>query len=191
VGNAVLWEGSDGAINNIGVWTQDRGAQILIGYGNDLNQGAADIGSDSDNLVWSYGSKATSTIPAFANVDIMTAPFTTDPSKVVPRRLRSEFNDTFGVSAFHVGCGYALHSTWLDPGLPTQRGGLRLVRLKDGQSWLMMSTNADLWIWGDPIAVTCDEVFAIVRVRPDDASSPVMTIARIRMDSLGPGIPPD
>jgi hypothetical protein len=39
--------------------------------------------------------------------------------------------------------------------------------------------------WGDPLAVTSAELFATVNVAGG------RRVARVRLDSLGPGIPPD
>ena len=41
------------------------------------------------------------------------------------------------------------------------------------------------WGWGDPVAVTCSEVFMYATTATTD------TIARVRLDALGPGLPPD
>lgn len=43
----------------------------------------------------------------------------------------------------------------------------------------------------DAIGVTCEEVFATVSVVPAPGNGVVYSVARVRLDSLGPGIAPD
>ncbi|HLK39044.1 MAG TPA: hypothetical protein VKU41_19920 [Polyangiaceae bacterium] len=111
----------------------------------------------------------------------MTSPYTTDPAAVVPRRLRSEGSGFFGAaSPFHVGCGYAA--------LFTQLGtwGVLIVRLADGQSWFLTTPDGTSWSWVDAVALTCTEFFGVVALEKS-----TRTVARVRLDSLGPGMPPD
>jgi hypothetical protein len=42
-------------------------------------------------------------------------------------------------------------------------------------------------MFGHVLGFTCEEVFATAQYLPDDS----LTIVRIRLDSLGAGIPPD
>ncbi|MEO8800807.1 MAG: hypothetical protein ABI551_23150 [Polyangiaceae bacterium] len=105
----------------------------------------------------------------------MTSPFTTDPSKLAPRRLRSAVPKGFETSQIKVGCGYAARANGAN---------LRIVHLSDGTSWVL--PNNSPWSWVNPLAVTCDEVFVTVGI-----GSGSTNIARVRLASLGPGIPPD
>jgi hypothetical protein len=67
----------------------------------------------------------------------------------------------------------------------TLEGGLLIVRLSDGVSWKIPSVSTQISdAWNNPIAITCDEVFAIYK------GSYRETIRRVRLDSLGPGTPP-
>jgi len=102
----------------------------------------------------------------------MTAPFTTDASRLEPRRLRSYPGAHIGLRVYQVGCGYALH----DGG----KGKLFVVRLSDGWAWFIPDVlGRDLQV---PLGITCDELFAAANI---DGK---LTIARIRLDSLGPGV---
>lgn len=49
----------------------------------------------------------------------------------------------------------------------------------------MKLTDTARWNWYEPTVVTCSELFVNI-VGPK-----VFNIARVRLDSLGPGIPPD
>lgn len=80
------------------------------------------------------------------------------------------------IATFQVGCGYAARSNGEH---------IRVVRLSDGQSWLLSNALTDPWGWSEPLALTCTELFATVR------NSGVTRLARVRLDSLGPGIAPD
>jgi len=61
-----------------------------------------------------------------------------------------------------------------------------VVRLSDGYSWLLAGKSAAPYEgWSRPLVLTCDELFASI----DTAPTP--RILRIRLDSLGPGTPPD
>jgi hypothetical protein len=106
----------------------------------------------------------------------MTAPYTTEPGAVASRRVRTEQGPGFDVVYFQVGCGYAARSNGEH---------IRVVRLSDGQSWVLSNALTDAWGWTEPLALTCTELFATVR------SSGVTRLARVRLDSLGSGIAPD
>jgi hypothetical protein len=136
--------------------------------------------------VWLYGAGHTRGPNLFDTVSIMTAPYAVVPGALQVRRLRSEGPTVFGTSQFVVGCGYAAHQA--------QSGtsnGVRLVRLSDGVSWYLPGDNALPWRWEQPIAVTCTEIFAHVTSRTSDSALNVDNYARVRLDSLGPGTPPD
>jgi hypothetical protein len=64
---------------------------------------------------------------------------------------------------------------------------VRLIRLSDGVSWrftkLLNAGGSQAAQFTEPLAITCDEFF-FNYYGPEQ-------IARIRLDSLGPGDPPD
>ncbi|MCA9586570.1 MAG: hypothetical protein KC657_14535 [Myxococcales bacterium] len=147
----------------------------LIVGGPDFTHDVADIGTDGTDLVWMDGRGRTSPTGPYDTYTVMTSPFATQPSQLVERRLRSEEGPAFGSAPFVVGCGHAARTN-----LHT-----RLVRLSDGVSWLLNGDPAKPWRFITPLAITCTELFATVN------DGGVVGVARIRLDSLGPGIPPD
>jgi hypothetical protein len=171
-GKAAFWEALSLYNGGINVWTQAQGSVPFIRWLNDYTKIAGGFGTDGTDMVWSYGQKQAPSDPSFVG-SIMTAPFTTDPQAVQARRLRS-FNNKIGAYAWSVGCGYAAN-TW---GI-----GSIVVRLADGVSWMLPGTST--MMFNDPIGVTCDEVFILGRY------GGLWNIARVRLDSLGPGTAPD
>ncbi len=184
VGDALLWEASSRSVSRIKIWTADGGARDLVSFGSDTTQGAGDFGSDGHDLVWLYASGRTTPTPDYPTVSIATSAYSTNAQQIVPHRLRSERATGFTASPFFVGCGYAAR----DNGM-----GIRVVRLSDGVSWFL-STGTVVpwqWRWEFPVGLTCSELFAIAEERTGDAAGPFSVLARVRLDSLGPGTPPD
>jgi hypothetical protein len=177
---ALFWESSSQYEDGINVWTPVAGARPFIRWLNDYTHVAGSFGTDGVDMVWSEGRKQSASDPKFAGT-IMTAPFTTDPQGVQPRRLRS-FTEQIGAHTFAVGCGYAVN-IWYNDAI--------VVRLSDGVSWMLPSTlgvpftSPANTTYEDPIGITCDEVFIFGEY------GGVRNIVRIRLDSLGPGTPPD
>jgi hypothetical protein len=178
-GDALFLTASNANYAKIKIFAPANGMRDFISFGNVLSNSAADFGTDGINMAWIEASgRATSTDP-WTTLTIMTAPYTTDPSAIVKRRVRSEDVGYFATAEFTVGCGYAAHE-FVSPGLAR---GVRIVRLSDGVSWKL--TDKTPWHWNGPTALTCTELFVNV-VKGSD-----FNIARVRLDSLGPGIPPD
>ncbi len=149
-------------------------------------QGAYNIGTDGKDLVWMIGTDHPDAEGVYATKSIMTSPFTTDPAQLQPRRLRSDWN--YGqIAPFVVGCGYAAHYSSASQ---TQRG-LVIVRLSDGREWLLQD-NVDHWEWQKAIGITCTDVYAEYwGEQADPTEVQVGNIARVALDSLGPGLPAD
>ncbi len=167
-------------------WTAQDGAQELVGFGSDMTKGAGDPGSDGKDLVWIQGESLGPNDTDFPVKSIMTSPFSTDPSKIQPRRLRRWDVQSIGTGSMApaVGCGRAAFPYPLNTGNPRD-SGLLVVRLSDGVSWLLPNPASVGGGWGWPIALTCDEVFSMYQGQGG------MTVLRVRLDSLGPGTPPD
>ncbi len=183
-GDAMFFNFGTLAYQRISLYTPDAGTRDFISYGNDVSKGAADFGTDGKDMAWTEAFGRSSTQEPWAKIDIMTAPFTTDPSAIAKRRLRSE-TYAIGSGPFVVGCGYAAHHY----ASTTEGSGTRLVRLSDGRSW-RFSDGAPIdagprWHFNDPLAITCDELFVQFH------HGVQFNVARIRLDSLGPGDPPD
>ncbi len=134
---------------------------------------ATDFGTDGADMVWIEAFDEGSDLGPWATVNIMAAPFTTDPNAIVKRRVRSGMNQP-GFQPFTVGCGYAAHEYDRD-----ETSGFRIVRLSDGRSWQFRASASSR-----AVAITCSEIFI-------DYSYYGSGLARIRLDSLGPGDPPD
>jgi hypothetical protein len=179
-GSALFWA-ADG--NNFGiqkVYLGDGGARDFIVGGN-TPPAAADLGTDGTDLVWTEGTGGwTDGLPTVLN--IMTAPFTTDPASLKPRRLRSEQTFGYGTTPFVVGCGYAMRGI---------TSAMRIVRLSDGVSWLLNATAH--WTWETAITINCNEAFIDVIEKPSGrrGKTDAGGLVRVRLDSLGPGIAPD
>lgn len=177
------------AASELRLWTRAAGSIQLRSYGADTTRAAAQLGTDGKSLVWLEGSgRAADSVDApYPTRAIYTAPFTTAPSDLAPRRLRS-WAPTVIWNSYPpaVGCGYAafFHPR---PGNAADPSGifreLLLVRLKDGRSWTLDAPTPFVvdTAWDVPLAVTCSEVFAAVG----------FNIRRVRIDSLGDGTPPD
>jgi hypothetical protein len=183
VDDALFWMASTRAIHRLEVWTRATGTRELLRARpgiDEWREGFADLGSDGKDMVWERGTDRADPTQSFRAVTLYTAPYTTEPSRLVPRRLRSELPGSLALSPFVVGCGYAAHSVFP----PNAQGALRIVRLATGESWLLEAPLNGPWQWLHPLAITCDEIFAEVH-------TPEYNVARVRLASLGPSIAPD
>ncbi len=174
---ALFWPASDQYRHKVNVYTPGGGVRSFLSKDFELDRGYTSLGTDGHDLVWLEGMGRPKGAALFDSLRIMTAPYTTDPAAVTPRRLRSEVGGVLSsADAFVVGCGHAAIST---------SEHIRVVRLSDGQSWILPKPESGPWSWRRPIAVTCDEIFAMA------TSAGASRLARIRIDSLGPGIAAD
>jgi hypothetical protein len=161
----------------MGIMSYDdtAGVRPLVRWYGDQTRAAANVGTDGKDLVWTVGEDRPPGEWVYPTRSIMAAPYTTDPVALMPRRLRSDPSATVGLNSFAVGCGYAGHE------VPV--AGQIIVRLADGVSWTL--PEAPDWKWGHVIGFTCEEVFLTYAVKTS------AHIARVRLDSLGPGTAPD
>jgi len=186
VGRTLLFALSSSPNYRVLRWTEHDGTRVLVGFAGDDSKGAATPGSDGMDLVWVQGEGLEDGSSIFPERWIMTSKYSTDPSEIQPRRLIRwlETPITSGEIPPPVGCGYAAFRYTLGFPIGTEMG-LLIVRLSDGISWTLPSPSLsppDTWL--DPIAITCDEVFARYK------GGYLETIRRVRLDSLGPGTPP-
>ncbi len=190
VGPTVLFRVGSGVASGVMAWTEKTGAQPLIRYPGDYTRAAANFGTDGSDLVWTHGEGTFTTATGkFSTQSVMTAPFSTDQATVetTARRLRSDPGPLIP-TGFAVGVGYAARQvdTWVG-GADKITKDLLVVRLADGVSWLVkMPSILKGAGFDEPLGFSNDEVFSTAQF-PDDST----TIVRIRLDSLGPGTPPD
>ncbi|MFW5738827.1 MAG: hypothetical protein ACOC1F_00530 [Myxococcota bacterium] len=189
LGDDLFFEVNAGGQTGVFSWDATHGTRPLLRWHDDPDRGAGGLGTDGVSLVWGEG--RTHLPPtggyAFEQVDIMTAPYTTDPAElaVTARRLRSSQNSNVGLRGeeFRVGCGLAARAT----AAPCQ---LSVVRIDDGAAWFVPCAEPQqAWAWARVLGVTCEEVFVAVSERPNGNGTP--NIARVRLDSLGEPVPAD
>jgi hypothetical protein len=167
-------------------WNADKGLQPFLRWYGDTTRGASNFGTDGKDMVWTYseGAKACDTDPP--KPEVWTAPYTIDPAEVKAKgkRVRSDVRGQTS-KPYEVGFGFAVRTTSF--GSPMSNG-MFVVRLSDGFSWVVPGApnDADSLSWGPPLGVTQDEVFTVGSMKDSGIS-----IYRIRLDSLGPGTPPD
>jgi hypothetical protein len=139
-------------------------------------------------MVWTYGKDKPPTSEfEYGTRSVMTAPYTTEPQVLAQteKRLRSDPGQ-LSPYPYGIGCGYAARPISRAKGSSTSTD-LMVVRLSDGVSWFIESPPLDQGFKFLPaLGITCDEIVTRVQF-PDDA----VTIVRIPLDSLGPGIAPD
>jgi hypothetical protein len=176
--DALFWTTADSYRSGINSWNPVDGARPFIRYVGDATRGAGNLGTDGVDLAWSYGEgkQPGDKVSTYPKRDIMTAPFTSDPAALKPRRLRSDPMAGMAAAPFQVGCGYAAHGRLTAP--------VVVVRIADGQSWSIPILGSDFHLQ-ETIGVTCDHVYALAEIGGR------WNVARIRLDSLGPGVPPD
>ena len=170
---ATAWQGSDASIprfvgdvlyfsytaptdSALWIWTQAGGAVRLHGYGDDPTRAVGGLATDGVDMVWLEGEGTTAAPGVFASRSIYTAPFTTEPAVLQPRRMRAwpgQQLDTIYPPA--VGCG---HAAFVDTSVSPPN--LVLVRLVDGAGWTIRSPAGNAQSWNLPLAITCSEVFA-------------------------------
>lgn len=136
---------------------------------------AGNMGTDGMHIVWTRGEGELTGVAVWSKGSVMAAPFTTKPEELQPKRLRSELYAHIGSNPHRVGCGYA--------GRATNQQAL-IVRIADGAAWVLERVEGALR-WAQLVGFTCDEVFLTAEV------GLAAHVIRIRLDSLGPGMPPD
>jgi hypothetical protein len=182
VGDTLFLQVDDRAYARIKVYDPSTGLRDFVSFGNDVSANAADFGTDGKDMVWTEAFGRATVEDPWTTINIMTAPYTSEPSQIQKRRLRSEAH-SLGAAPYVVGCGYASHE------YSSTETGTRLVRISDGQSWrftrIADPSGGYAWLFNEPLAITCDELFIMFHHGYD------FQVARIRLDSLGPGAPPD
>ncbi|AKU95752.1 hypothetical protein AKJ09_02416 [Labilithrix luteola] len=184
-GDDAYWSAETAASEGIKVWNPTGGEKTLVGEPLNKNRVTAGFGTDGVDMVWFEGTNQTSS-GVFENVDVWTAKYTTDPAALIATKrhlLADELNSW--PDQFVVGCGYAVVGIHANRSWGTATG-LHVIRLSDGRSWTIETESqlqAYQFQFTRPVAVTCDEVFTKA------TAGSFWHVARIRLDSLGPGTP--
>lgn len=183
---SVFFPVGEGVRNGVWAWSKATGLQPILRWFGDSTRGAGNLGTDGKDMVWVYGEgkKAGSEEP-YSTLSVMTAPYSLDPSTVAKttRRLRSQPGYLDGWR-YQVGCGYAARSVSVNDGATFN--GLFIVRLSDGVSWTLPgSPNVAVLAWSHTLHVDCEHVYMNL------SNNKKARIGRVRLDSLGPGTPPD
>ncbi|MEZ4224672.1 MAG: hypothetical protein R3B13_27220 [Polyangiaceae bacterium] len=188
VGESVLFRVGSGVTSGVMAWTQSGGVVPVVRYVGDANRAAGNFGTDGVDMVWTYG-EGTYDQGKFTTQSVMTAPFSLDTATVekTVRRLRSD-PGVQSALGFAVGSGYAARRIDdVSSGVENASADLLVVRLVDGVSWqVKMPAATEGPAFMTALGFSKDEVFATAQFK--DAST---AIVRIRLDSLGPGTPPD
>jgi len=176
--DALFWRASTSAVAKLRVYTPPGGVKVLHSYGNDTTQGDFGVGTDGTELVWQHAYGRSAGSGSYPSTSLMKAPYTTNPAAIVPTRVRSD-GSQLAVSPMIVGCGYAARA---------DAEFARVTRLADGTTWTFpWGDPASSIQWTRPLAITCDEIFMAGQIR----GTKKLTIAKLRLDSLGPGAPAD
>jgi hypothetical protein len=188
VRDSLFFEVDGGGFLGVMAWSPASGLQPLIRYFGDSSQGAGNFNTDGVDMVWTHGSGKASGLE-YPVRDVMTAPFTVkgEAVKSKARRLRSDPGNLTPLP-YGIGCGYAARNVeaYVD-GSTDYTSKLFVVRLADGVAWIVDSPlSSSGFHFNQALGISCEEIFASAQFK-DEAN----TLVRIRLDSLGPGIPPD
>ncbi|MBL8610059.1 MAG: hypothetical protein JNL38_22170 [Myxococcales bacterium] len=136
--------------------------------------------TDGTTLVWL---ESAIEIGEYPLLGLWAATFSTDPGVIAAskRLVANTTNEKLADQRMAVGCGYAAAER--AAGSPPVSTGIVVTRLADGRTFRL---PGGLNGFGTPLAITCDEIFLKLWT-PTKKSA--QNIARVRLDSLGPGEP--
>jgi len=150
----------------------------------DLSSVVLGVATDDKDVVWHQAERCKSGKPC-EGATTYTAPYPAAGTKPVGRRLRTEYAD---IDKLVVGCGHvAATGAYAD-----YVSMLRVTRLSDGVSFVLKKADRmGEFDYQQPIAVSCDHVYftRVDQIARNEA--PRTNLVRIRLDALGPAIPPD
>ncbi|MBX3128057.1 MAG: hypothetical protein KF718_15140 [Polyangiaceae bacterium] len=184
----LIWNAQSAVKSHLYRWTPSGGAEVIHSYGDDFSKGAASPATDGTDLVWleGEGRDVGGSSSFFPTMHVVTSKLPASSAPLEPKRLRSWKGEAIWNAAGAVGCGYAAYSMPLTPVNAPLDQRLLIVRLSDGVSWELKSPADNHWNWGQPLTIDCDELITTWGVGFGN-----FHIRRIRLDSLGPGTPPD
>jgi hypothetical protein len=172
-GDALFFTVTNSFQRGIMLWDPTGGTRALVRWSDDATRGAADIGTDGVDLVWTEAEGKAPDTSEYSLMWIATAPFTTDAASLQSRRLR-HVKVVTGTWRWMVGCGYATNQE--------VGNAVIIVRLADGMLWRLPLEGPSLEPTL-PMGLTCDEIFATGLVGGQ------VNVVRIKLASLGPGEP--
>ncbi|MBI5544389.1 MAG: hypothetical protein HY901_10895, partial [Deltaproteobacteria bacterium] len=193
VGKDIFWEVGSQDLSGVVSWSMAEGARSLLVWPNDPLHSAGNFGTDGQEMAWTYADQRDSATGEWSRVSVMTGPYTTDPEqlKTTARRLRSDFG-SFSPYPYHVGCGYAARVIGMN-----QSFALFIVRLRDGVSWIIPDgQQTGSWRFGlASIGIACntagEQVEVLSTFYGPETWAQRVTMVRIPLANLGPGLPPD
>lgn len=160
------------------------GAALETWFDNAQNLYAeSNLATDGTDLAWvHYEGCTTSGAESCSSHDFYVAKLPSPGARPVGRRVRSS---SLLFPRTTVGCGHIAASG----GYKDYHSELRVIRIADGVSFLRRQMDATKeYGYTTPLAVTCEHVYVI---RSPRMAGQLATVVRIRLDALGPGIPPD
>lgn len=192
-GSALFFSPRTVTWSEVWVWTPGQEARAFIARQGDAPGqvgSACGLGTDGKTLVWTQASGYTG--GKYEKVELMTAPFTSDPAALKPVKLRDAPGPGTACKPWLVSGGLA--ATWEDVG-DGSGGTLALpviVRLSDGVLWTV--PRRDIRRWGYPLYITDTEI-ALEEGMPNQHDAGVLpyfswSIVRYPLALLGPGEPP-
>jgi len=166
-------------------WSPTAGLRPLLRWYSDFTRAAGNFGTDGKDMVWTQSQGTGACLNDGPNPEVWTAPYTTDPAvlQATAHRVRK---DVRGMSpdSYAVGHGYAARCDFFGSPIASS---LSIVRLSDGYAWTVAGDpDAKTHNFSVPFGLTEEEVYVFGSIQGIP-----MTIFRIRLDSLGPGTPPD
>ena len=163
-------------------YTPTLGSYPFIDYGAGY-QCAHALGTDGVDMVWLHFFDKQASRDPWGGLDIMTAPFTKNPSRDRPATAAQLPRP----SAAHRADlrRLRLRRGEIRAGQGAHRADRRWISWELPQVGCAIGVNQDSWCWDPPIAVTCDEVFI------GKALANVTSVARVQLSSLGAPTPPD
>jgi hypothetical protein len=187
VGDEIVYGAGNYSYTGFYGFHPEHGTRALVTFPNDLSRGAGNVGTDGKDLVWTLGENRPAGEIGYPDLSIYTAPFTTDPSSLQPRRLRRDMANDTGTfeKQFAVGCGFA--------GRYIAASGLdcQLVRLSDGVAWRFTGVQLK-FRWNRVLGISCEHAYVQANYDGVGQGSPGQrTIVRVRLDELGEGLPAD
>lgn len=191
VGGALLWNTGNLEVSRQKIWTAAAGTASLLTAGDDALHGYADLGTDGVDMIWSAGERTPADGDVYPRLAITTSKYATTSAGLVPRVLRTDVTGYgFRTTPWVVGCGYAARASFLEPTPGDFKGATIVVRLTDGFAWFLSDAITESIGWRRPLAITCDELFALVDFVPTPGGPANFNIARLPLSALGTPIPP-